>query len=93
MIIGLPFMVAHYIKWCVEFIKRGRDVFEKMALVSDAEKAARDLIYAMKEEVITRVVTRAMAKSVRDMEKANRNIEDKINIEYPSKSASNGCMK
>lgn len=72
-------MVAHYIKWCVEFIKRGRDVFEKMALVSDAEKAARDLIYAMKEEVITRVVVSTMGKAFRDIEKAGLDVEDANN--------------
>ena len=32
MILGLPFIVAHYAKWCVDFMRFGGKAFENMGL-------------------------------------------------------------
>ena len=38
MILGLPFMVAHYTKWCVDFMRFGGEAFEDMGLIERQRK-------------------------------------------------------
>ena len=38
MILGLPFMVAHYTKWCVDFMRFGGKAFEGMGLIEDKKQ-------------------------------------------------------
>lgn len=76
---AIPFTLIHLVKWCIEYAKRGKDAYALMKPVGEGEKAARDLIYAMKEEAVTRVVVRTMEKAFRDIEKAGRDVEDANN--------------
>jgi len=38
MILGLPFIVAHYAKWCVDFMRFGGKAFEGMGLIEDKKQ-------------------------------------------------------
>jgi hypothetical protein len=38
MILGLPFMVAHYVRWCVNFMRFGGEAFEDMGLIEDKKQ-------------------------------------------------------
>ena len=38
MILGLPFMVAHYVRWCVDFMRFGGRAFEDMDLVNEEKQ-------------------------------------------------------
>ena len=38
MILGLPFMIAHYTKWCVDFMRFGGKAFEGMGLIEDKKQ-------------------------------------------------------
>ena len=38
MILGLPFIVAHYAKWCVDFMRFGGRAFEDMGLVNEEKQ-------------------------------------------------------
>ena len=38
MILGLPFMVAHYVRWCVNFMRFGGGAFEDMGLIEDKKQ-------------------------------------------------------
>ena len=38
MILGLPFMIAHYAKWCVNFMRFGGKAFEDMGLIEDKKQ-------------------------------------------------------
>ena len=38
MILGLPFMVAHYVRWCVDFMRFGGKAFENMGLVNEEKQ-------------------------------------------------------
>ena len=42
MILGLPFMVAHYVRWCVNFMRFGGETFEDMGLIEDKKQLLKD---------------------------------------------------
>ena len=37
-LIGLPFMVAHYVRWCVNFMRFGGKAFEGMGLIENKKQ-------------------------------------------------------
>ena len=43
MILGLPFIVAHYAKWCVDFMRFGGKAFEGMGLIEDKKQPKTQL--------------------------------------------------
>ena len=43
MILGLPFIVAHYAKWCVDFMRFGGKAFEGMGLIEDGKQPKTQL--------------------------------------------------
>ena len=43
MILGLPFMIAHYAKWCVDFMRFGGKAFEGMGLIEDKKQPKTQL--------------------------------------------------
>jgi len=49
---AIPFALIHLVKWCIEYVKRGKDVYALMKPVGEGEKAARELIFNLKQEVI-----------------------------------------
>ena len=44
MILGLPFIVAHYAKWCVDFMRFGGKAFEGMGLIEDGNNGSGNVL-------------------------------------------------